>query len=233
MAAITSKLVGNHDITWEPITPAPQQAPTNDQTERFDTLLKAELEKCKNKTGEYHGKSTLWRAGRTKHMLALRAVLRDPSSSLAISGSTNDFDEPFVNNLAGVRTLMVTWSNKPPEDVRLEAAWTKATSNAEKVVSSWYGRQCSITSVKVYDAAPIVNLQAFKGIGEESLTVWRHLRVFWPALENTQTFDIFGKELENILPLSPTAHRLWQTNKLGLRPTSHPHDPNSIYFQVV
>lgn len=52
MAAITSKFVGNHDITWEPITPAPQQAPTNDQTERFDTFLKAELEKCKNKTGE-------------------------------------------------------------------------------------------------------------------------------------------------------------------------------------
>lgn len=166
-------------------------------------------------------------------MLALRAVLRDPSSSLAISGSTNDFDEPFVNNLAGIRTLMATWSNKPPEDVRREAAWTKATNNAEKVVPSLYGRQCSITSVKVYDAAPIVDLQAFKGIGEESLTVWRHLRVFWPALEKIQTFDIFGKELENILPLSPTAHRLWHINKAGLRPIPHPNDPNSIYLQVV
>lgn len=233
MAAIKFTFVGNHAINWDPMTPAPQQAPTNDQTERFDAFLKAELEKCKNKTGEYHGKSTLWRADRTKHMLALQAALCDPSSSLAISGSTNDFDEPFVNNLAGIRTLMATWSNKPPEDVRREAAWTKATSNADKVVPSWYGRQCSITSIKIYDAAPIVDLQAVKGIGEESLTVWRHLRVFWPALEKIQTFDIFGKELENILPLSPTAHRLWHINKAGLRPIPHPHDPNSIYLQVV
>lgn len=233
MAAIKSTFVGNHAIIWEPMTPAPQQAPTNDQTERFDAFLKAELEKCKNKTGEYHGKSTLWRADRTKHMLALQAVLCDPSPSLAISGSTNDFDEPFVNNLAGIRTLMATWSNKPPEDIRREAAWTKATSKADKVVPSWYGMQCSITSIKIYDAAQIVDLQAFKGIGEESLTVWRHLRVFWPALDKIQTFDIFGKELENILPLSPTAYRLWQTNKLGLRPIPHPHDPKSIYLQVV
>lgn len=55
MAAITSKFVGNHAITWETMTPAPQQAPINHQTDRFDTFLKAELEKCKNKTEEYHG----------------------------------------------------------------------------------------------------------------------------------------------------------------------------------
>lgn len=79
----------------------------------------------------------------------------------------------------------------------------------------------------------IDDLQAVKDIGEESLTVWRHLRVFWPALDKLQTFNISGKELENILPLSPTAHRLWQTNKLGFRPIPHPHDSNSLYLQVV
>lgn len=82
-------------------------------------------------------------------MLALRAVLRDPSSSLTISGSTNDFDEPFVNNLAGIRTLMATWPNKPPQDAQREDTVAQATINAEKVVPSWYGRQCSIASIKV------------------------------------------------------------------------------------
>jgi hypothetical protein len=71
MAAITSTFFGNSAITWEPGTPAPQQAPINVQKEDFDTFLKAELDDCKNKTGEYHGKPVLWRADRSKHMLAL------------------------------------------------------------------------------------------------------------------------------------------------------------------
>jgi len=233
MAAITSTFVGNHAITWEPGTPAPQQTPVNVQKEDFDTFLKAELEKCKNKTVEYHGKSALWRANRTKHMLALRAVLHDPSSSLAIPTNDMDFDGRFVRNLAVIRTLMATWSNKPPEDVRQDDTEAKASRNAEKIVPSWYGSQCSLTGVQVFDASHVIDLQAVKGIGEDSLNVWRYLRVFWP-LKKLYTFDIFGKELENILPLAPTARRLWDTHKLGLRPIPHPHNPNnSIYLQVV
>jgi hypothetical protein len=144
-----------------------------------------------------------------------------------------DFDGPLVNNLAGIRKLMATWSNKPLDDVRRDDTRAEVPSNADKVVPSWYGSQCSLTGVKVFDASHVVDLQAVQGIGEESLTVWRYLKASWP-LENIRTFDIFGKELENIFPLEPTARRLWDTHELGLRPIPHPHDPNNkIYLQVV
>ncbi|KAK0754272.1 hypothetical protein B0T18DRAFT_398856 [Schizothecium vesticola] len=135
---------------------------------------------------------------------------------------------------------MATWSNKPPEDVEQTGtsglggaeARSNADKNAQRRVPSWYGRQCSLTGVSVFDASHIVDVQAVNCIGEESLTVWRYLRMFWP-LQKIEAFDIIGEELRNILPLEPTAHRLWDRNRFGLRPIPHPENPSSIYIQFV
>ncbi|KAK0733749.1 hypothetical protein B0T26DRAFT_685605 [Lasiosphaeria miniovina] len=65
------------------------------------------------------------------------------------------------------------------------------------------------------------------------VSFWRVLRMFWP-LEVIQKLDIAGHEQRNILPLQPSAHRLWDQHKFAPRPIQHPTNPDHrMYLQVV
>ncbi|KAK0639963.1 hypothetical protein B0T16DRAFT_463584 [Cercophora newfieldiana] len=109
---------------------------------------------------------------------------------------------------------------------------SKRDKSARRKVPPWYEKRCVLTGVETVDAAHIVDVKATKFMGDPAV-FWGMLRLFWP-LERIEELKIAGCEKRNILPLQPTAHRLWDQHRFALRPIQHPTDPDHrIYLQVV
>ncbi|KAK1760413.1 hypothetical protein QBC47DRAFT_427631 [Echria macrotheca] len=102
---------------------------------------------------------------------------------------------------------------------------------AQQRVPTWYNRRCVLSNVGVVDAAHIIDVKASSSMGLPT-GFWDTLKMFWP-LSGELYLEIKGFENQNILPLEPTAHRLWDRQHFGLRPVPHPSDIRSLYLQVV
>jgi hypothetical protein len=190
---------------------------------------------------------------------AIRAVVLDPSSELdgltvASMRESGSLDTYFRRRLTGyissaLRVIGI-WVNKPTDalDEVVKGAGSGETSTtttkgkpvvrgkadkaAQRTVPTWYQQCCPLTGVEVVDAAHIVDIQAVQSMGSPG-EFWEVLQLFWP-LQSIQQLKIIGCEEQNILPLQPTAHRLWDRHKFALRPIQHPTDPeHRIYLQVV
>jgi len=107
---------------------------------------------------------------------------------------------------------------------------SSADKKAQDMVKGWYSDSCVLCGVcLVTEGAHIIDVVAQQQI--QPVSVWRMLKIFWP-LEKLAALDM--KEERNILPLSPTAHSLWDIHEFGLRPIKHSTDPDHILFlQVV
>ncbi|KAK1827324.1 hypothetical protein QBC39DRAFT_362085 [Podospora conica] len=171
---------------------------------------------------------------------SLRALAMDPES--IIEGlnlqkmrewTAGGFDlqsffdaEVMIPLVASLHLLRKGWYNENAEATKRSSEDIKAQTE----VKEWYNNTCVLCGGQlVTQGAHIINVAAQKQ--REPLHVWRILRMFWP-LEKLAALDI--KEDRNILPLSPTAHALWDLHEFGLRPVKHSTDPDHILFlQVV
>ncbi|KAK1832860.1 hypothetical protein QBC39DRAFT_245934, partial [Podospora conica] len=103
---------------------------------------------------------------------------------------------------------------------------------AQRTVPTWYGGQCALTGVNYDTATHIIDEQSVK-VMDKSQEIWGIISYYWP-LGDIADFRVTGDELRNILPLGPDAHRLWDRNRLGLRPIPHPTNPETtLYLQVI
>ncbi|KAK0724112.1 hypothetical protein B0H67DRAFT_99915 [Lasiosphaeris hirsuta] len=134
-----------------------------------------------------------------------------------------DVIPPLVASLHHIRTV---WYNENVEATNRNSEDTKAQGEVKK----WYHNSCVLCGGRlVTQGAHIVNVAAQQQM--QPVSIWRMLKIFWP-LEKLAALDM--KEDRNILPLSPTAHSLWDIHEFGLRPIKHPTDPDHILFlQVV
>ncbi|KAK0616643.1 hypothetical protein B0T14DRAFT_604884 [Immersiella caudata] len=260
---IEAKFLFNRQIGWmpSPLADSPQPsasrspAKNEELKEQFAAFVQGEIVATTNNRSQYG--STIPRADRVKILSGIRAVALDPLSELdgldmaMIRASSKPLDKYFKSLLTNCFTqalvIIGIWVNKPVETLDAvfkgegsEQAPTKGKaadrSNldkiAQRIVPPWYQNCCTLTGVETVDAAHIVDVQATKSM-DEPVHFWDMLRMFWP-LEDIQQLEITGHEKRNILPMQPTAHRLWDRHKFALCPIPHPTDPeHSMYLQVV
>ncbi|KAK1830798.1 hypothetical protein QBC39DRAFT_103971 [Podospora conica] len=253
MATITSTFVGRHPITWEPGIPPTTNypSPTADQRQEFNDFLQEEFEACKNKKGLYKNKDFKWQMDRQNHILVIRALLLDPSTTFPAWLPKANFTVLFGMILLPVQCILASWCRKPIldevidqdgisvdprgilQDVKNQVK-SGGTRPAEDKVPKWYDWKCALTGVPGVAAAHIIDVQATKGMGSSQYTIWQYLESLFPC-RPSPSFEVTGNETQNILPIEPTAHYLWDTNKFGLRPILHPsgHPADGIYLQVV
>jgi len=244
--------------------PSASRSPTTieELKEQFATFVQDAIVAATGRSNKY-GKN-MASSDRVKVLSGIRAVALDPLSELdgldmaMIRASPKPLDKYFESLLrscfAQAHLLIGIWVNKPVEtsDAVVKGEGSEQTSakgkeadrkgkaadrsnadkTAQRAVPPWYQNCCALTGVETVDAAHIVDVQATKSM-DDPVLFWGMLRMFWP-LEDIQQLEIIGHEERNILPLQPTAHRLWDRHKFALRPIADPTDPDHrMYLQVV
>ncbi|KAH6613540.1 hypothetical protein B0J18DRAFT_58720 [Chaetomium sp. MPI-SDFR-AT-0129] len=250
---IRGRFVGHHGLGWAPNEPTPATIavappPTNipaptayeELRQELATAIAAKIQALKLERNSASNKSAQADINaEIKVLSAARAVAHDPSSrpaglqlvgtiaATSVSGYIQLVKTELTSNAESCTDI---WTNK--KQLNKSAPRSSANTKAQKEVPDWYDGRCPLTGVEVVDAAHIIDVQATKAM-TRPVNFWEMLRRMWP-LEEIQQLGIAGQENRNILPLQPTAHRLWDRNSLGLRPIPHETDPQSkMYLQVV
>ncbi|KAK4459983.1 hypothetical protein QBC42DRAFT_230528 [Cladorrhinum samala] len=243
--------------------PSASRFPTTDEElkEQFAVFIRREIVSLiTNKSNELDDdEQTMSTVERVKILAAIRAVALDPSSrffnlNLPNARRSLPLDKYFKLLLKSIffqaANVIGIWVDKPVKTLdamflKEEAEGGEETSTkgkaadqgradkaAQRRVPPWYQNCCCLTGTETVDAAHIIDVQAAKSM-RDPLDFWGTLQLLWP-LDDIQQLEIAGHEERNILPLQPTAHRLWDRHKFALRPIPHPTDPeHKVYLQVV
>ncbi len=233
--SIAVRFVGNHQVNWDPsVKPSAGAAGHNPSVDpRFIEYLRGRL-----KQRPPDQSSATW-ANQKKWLLATINIALDPSSKMfGVSADGPGFRQPgetdmeygilFDAFMVRLSTITATWltsrgAKGPPRD----AADTRAQKNVPKM----YRERCLLTGTARPQGAHIIPVRS--KAADHSRT-WYLLRTFWPSLPAVQSLTLHGREEENVLPLTHTAHDLWDAFLLGIRPVAHPTDPtHRIFVQVV
>ncbi|CAK7218086.1 hypothetical protein SCUCBS95973_003370 [Sporothrix curviconia] len=250
--SITVSYVGRFPINWAPHEhgmPSSDPSPAPRTHPRFIEFLSRSLEKAKA------NEMDLTAAKRAERITFIRLVLeraQDPNGRIqgvvfdedvigrSASAGEEDIEDAYDTFLNGhMRRLLesgtLPWkkgkkaANEQPGDdnaTRRDAADLKA----QKDVPALYNHRCVLTGTTKPEGAHIVPVRAKNA--DHDIT-WRLLRMFWP-LRRPDDVTVPGKEHMNILPLTQTAHTLFDAYHFALRPIAHPQTPSTrIFLQVV
>ncbi|CAK7242201.1 MAG: hypothetical protein STHCBS139747_003681 [Sporothrix thermara] len=108
-----------------------------------------------------------------------------------------------------------------------------ADRRAQRAVPQWYGNRCILTGTVKPQGCHILPVRA-KHVDRDR--IWDLITIFWDIRRPTDALlaAVEGREQENILPLTQTAHALFDAFYFALRPVAHPRTPTSkIFLQVV
>lgn len=235
---IDVQYVGNLPSDWSPghgpdapqpttALTSPPAPPSTARRTRYIGYIQAEINKRR-------GSTPAERSERLKWLHAVLYCVRDEhavTDALRYVDDENDPDvayEPILCfHILKIQEVTKAWeiatsSLGPPRDA--------ADRAAQKLVPGFYGSRCVLTGTVKPQAAHILPVRS-KGVDQSE--IWRILRMFWP-LPSVQTLQAHGHERRNIIPLTHTAHALWDWFFFALRPIAHETDPlHRLYIQVV
>ncbi|CAK7230011.1 hypothetical protein SCUCBS95973_007429 [Sporothrix curviconia] len=249
---ITVSYIGRFPVSWTP-GPAPTDAGTHvssqpQQTDpRFKDFVARRLAEAKNNNASYQ-LSPVERADRIKHLLAVQHRIEDTDNYVRITlpkdMAPEELEEHYHYLLQGAITDMQTYliepwsirkgtSNDKDDD---ESVRDAADRRAQRTVPLWYGGRCVLTGTVKPEGCHILPVRAKHA---DHNLAWKFIRMFWGA-KNIRPVDngalvVAGKENQNILPLTQTAHALSDTFHFALRPVSHADKPSTqrLFLQVV
>lgn len=106
-----------------------------------------------------------------------------------------------------------------------------ADKNAQKLVPTWYKGRCILSNFIEPQGAHIVPVRPLNV--QKPSFFWDAVQCFWP-LPDIEDLVVGGREVTNILPMSPDAHVLWDKYAFAIRPIEDPSDPqHKMYIQMV
>lgn len=105
-----------------------------------------------------------------------------------------------------------------------------ADKRAQRVVPRWYGNKCLLTGTARPKGCHILPVRAKYA---NHVRTWDLIKTFCDIKAPEDVF-VQGKEHENVLPLTQTAHALFDGFYFALRPIEHPQTPSTrVFVQVV
>jgi len=133
-----------------------------------------------------------------------------------------DFDHLWYTFVGGVGRLEQIWYSRRGKDTGDRTSKDKA---AQKRVPEWYGGCCVLTGGRLAQGAHIIPARVVQD-QHPQFNLIHMLECFWPS-SAIEALKSKRYEQENILPLRPDPHYLWDRHHFAIRPIKHPVEPQN------